>query len=78
MAKADNKANDEPAPTPAEEPETALTNTQESPEGTDPDTDKAVETEQKALNGAALTTPLGPNVVTHAIGRGTMHAIISL
>ena len=30
------------------------------------------------LNGAALTTPVGPSVVTSAMGRGTMRLAISL
>jgi hypothetical protein len=32
----------------------------------------------KKLNGAALTTPSGPKVVTSAIGRGTIVAMRSL
>jgi hypothetical protein len=38
----------------------------------------SVETEQKALNGAAFTTPLADMLVTQAIGRGTIQAIINL
>ena len=32
----------------------------------------------KKLNGAALTTPAGPVVVTHAIGRGSTNDVSTL
>ena len=32
----------------------------------------------KKLNGAALTTPVGPIVVTHAIGRGSTKDVSTL
>ena len=32
----------------------------------------------KKLNGAALTTPVGPTVVTHAIGRGSTNDVSTL